>query len=140
MLETLAFQLCNGVLLKKTIADEHDELCEEICERILSEINHLSADKIECYHGCMETGWTDGEMVFDYLILYRIDKRYYKPIVIKNGVSQGHYLCKYFESNSRVSNIYVNQLLEMVCESSRDKFQAFLQEKYCIIRQDVLLF
>ncbi len=39
------------------------------------------------------------------------------------------------------ANYNVNELLELVCESSREKFHEFLKKKYSsFIRQEILMF
>lgn len=86
MLEHISFGLSHGYLSKSILAENRIEMDQEIVNRILLELSSLDGDKIECYHGCMTSGWTDGEKV-DYLILYKIDDGY-KPILIKNGLHQ----------------------------------------------------
>ena len=40
-----------------------------------------------------------------------------------------------------VNNYNVNELLELVCETSREKFYEFLKKKYSsFIRQEILMF
>ena len=122
-------------------------------------------------------------MVFDYLIMYKIDEGF-KPIIVKNGNCQGRCYKKWFEdyyeelSEDEANNGFykfekyyedpdihelnkdkeyqfikefedkyfghadykVDALLEFVCEIYREKLYKFLEEKYNVIKQDVLLF
>jgi hypothetical protein len=138
MLENIRFTLSYGYL-SKNLMENDNEMAERIVSRILEQLP--AGEKVECYHGCLESGWTDGEMVFDYLILYKMDDEF-KPIIVKNGIFSGCYM-KWFEKcYDRKENMsfYVNELLEVVCESSREKFHIFLQEKYNDIVPDILSF
>lgn len=179
MLEHKRFGLRRGYLSKSILAENDEKMDEEIIrKRILSEISSLDGDKIECYHACLSSGYTDAEMAFDYLILYKTDEGF-KPIVIKNGSHQwsrpSNWFEKYYtddvsddEYNKRFditecdetewnelkktekefehkyfgsSGYTLNELLDLVCESSREKFHEFLKEKYNdFIRQEILMF
>ena len=143
MVERMSFSLSRGYLSKTVLSENKAEMDEEIDSRMLLELSSLDIDKIECYHKCLPSGYTDAEMVFDYLIMYKTDDGY-KPIVIKNGVHQLSRPYEWFEKYYKYSGGYgytLNELLDLVCESSREKFHEFLKEKYSdIIRQDVLLF
>lgn len=139
MLECISFTLSYGYLSKKLMENDDDEMAEGIVSRILEQLP--TDDKVECYHGCLPSGLTDGEMVFDYLILYKIDDTF-KPIIVKNGVSLGCWMKwfeKYYDDRSE-KYFSINELLEVVCESSREKLHTFLEEKYNVITQDILLF
>jgi len=140
MNDDLRFNLEHGYLSKTTLAENIDEMDYDIIDKILSQMDCVDGDKIECYHGCLHSGLTDGEMVFDYLILYKTAEGF-KPMVVKNGVSCGCYM-NYFEKYFEPSEIYfsMNELVDFVCHSSREKLYKFLDEKYNNIRQEVLLF
>ena len=178
MVERMSFSLSRGYLSKTVLTENEAEMDEGIVSRMLLELSSLEIDKIECYHKCLPSGYTDAEMVFDYLIMYKTDDGY-KPIVIKNGVHQlsrpYEWFEKYYEDDvsddeynkrfditecdetelnelKKTEKIFthkyfgsasytLNELLDLVCESYREKFHEFLEEKYSeIIKQDVLLF
>lgn len=142
MLEDMSFNLSRGYLFKTLLTEKEEDMDEEmIRRRILTLLSTLGVDKIECYHTCLPSGYTDAEMVFDYLILYESDYGY-KPIVIKNGVHQWSRPNKWFVKYYKEDAYYTpNELLDLVCESSKEKFYEFLKEKYSDdIRQDVLVF
>lgn len=146
----MRFKLSRGYLSKTTLREKKDEdMDDEVISGFLSQLL-LERDKIECYHTCLPSGYTDAEMVFDYLILYKTDEGF-KPIVIKNGAHQWSRPSKWFERYyKKFANEYFdgachtlngNQLLDLVCESSREKFHEFLKEKYSdFIRQEILMF
>lgn len=148
MLQHMKFNLSRGYLSKTTLVEKEKEMDEGIVTRILSDLP--TGDKIECYHGVLPSGLTDGDMVFDYLILYKTGDKF-KPIVVKNAVSYGCYMkCfeKYYEPGiNEFQDMYfddsyyeLNEFLHFICETSREKFCKFLEEKYDVIRQDVLMF
>lgn len=166
MLERINFDLSHGYLYKSVLTQKEEDMDEEIIRtRILNLLSSLDLDKIECYHTCLPSGYNDAEMVFDYLILYKTDYGY-KPIVIKNGLHQwcrpNKWFDKYYkeydsdkEYNKRFNinedefeDTYfeppcytVNELLNLVCKSSRENLYEFLKEKYSHdIRQEILLF
>ena len=146
MLERMRFNLSRGYLSKSTLAENTIGMDEEIVSRILSELSSLDGDKIECYYYTLRSAYTDPEMVNDYLIMYKMDDGY-KPIIIKHGVHQWSRPYEWFESEwwkelEKTKNSYkLHELLDLVCEGSREKFHEFLKEKYSdVIKQDVLLF
>ncbi len=102
MLERISFTLSYGYLSKKLMEND-DEMAEGIVGRILEQIP--TGDKVECYYGCLPSGLTDGEMVFDYLILYKMDDAF-KPIVVKNGVSLGCYMQWFEKCNDHEENTF----------------------------------
>jgi hypothetical protein len=164
MLKRFSFELSYGYLSKLILRENNgDEIDKEILSQILSQFSSINSDIIECYYGCLPDISGEGE-VFDYLILYK-DSFGFKPIVIKNGICYGSGLneqlfIKYYEpfkidennenEEYRWSKEYqhrkfgyasyeTDELLELIHESSREKFHEFLKEKYDLQRV-VLLF
>ena len=165
MLERITFNLSRGYLSKTILAEKEDKMDDGIVSGILSELSSLDGDKIECYYGSITSGTTDSRIAYDYLILYKFDDGF-KPVVVKNG---SHQLCRpsewfehYYEDIEieefdddnpyhwtkefqdkyfGQANYNVNELLELVCETSREKFYEFLKKKYSsFIRQEILMF
>ena len=177
MSHTMHFNLSRGYLSKSVFMENNIGFDEEISTEILSQLPLTPNDKIECYHGCLPSGYTDSHMVFDYVIMHKIHDGY-KPIVIKNGSHRWCHPSKIFDAyyNEEVSdeeynkrfgvtdcdecewdelkktkkefehkyfgssNYTINELLDLVSETSREKFHEFLEEKYKYISQEVLLF
>lgn len=144
MLNNISFDLSHGYLSKEILSKKNEsELDYNIIRQILYIISSLDEDKVECYHGCLPSE-TGSDMIFDYLILYRISNGF-KPIFIKNGYYRRtslHKCFKGFKSDDETEfNYYsINQLLDFVNEDSREKFYKFLEEKYNIIKQEILIF
>lgn len=181
----MTFNLSHSYLSKSILMGKHedkseekwvqnDKMDEKIINRILSEVSSLNGDKIECYHRRLPFGLTDGNKLFDYLLLYKFDDGF-KPIIIKNCYCPSKWFEDYYkeevseeEYNKRFgitecdesecnelkktkkefehkyfghADYYGNELLDLVCNSSREKFYEFLKEKYDgDIKQDVVLF
>lgn len=143
MLQGINFELSRGYLFKTILVEKEHEMDNGIVRRILLELSSVDGDKIECYHGCLPSSLSDPEMIFDYLIMYKIGDGF-KPIVIKNG-RQCHLnpseLFEEYYKEYKYLHFDCCKLLEFICESSKMKFHEFLKEKYSdFVNQDVLFF
>ena len=144
-LETETFELTHGWLRKDLLRKKHHD---ESCRTILSLIENLSGDKVECYYSPLGDE-NRGDTYLDVLLLVKEEEEGFKPIVIKNTIKCAVGRCveynNYKEGGVEYSVVdYVTWNVDTLMKHVYDKYRCglrdFLIKKYNLVRDEVILF
>jgi hypothetical protein len=146
-LEYEMFQISHGMLCKDRLRKKHHD---ESCRTILSLIENLPGDKVECYCSTLDNEYR-GDTYFDVLLLVKTceEEGGFMPIVIKNTMLCAVGRCiEYTDYNEGgveycvvdYENWNVDTLMKHVQEKYRDGLLDFLVKKYNLVRDEVILF
>lgn len=147
-LEHYTFEFHQGKLCKDKLRARPNN---DVLVRILQQIVDLQDDKIDSYIGALPNEYGGGHDAFinDVLLLVKLDNAAgYKPIVIKNA-NPGIYQCMEYEHHMNETVEYtisdyvqwnVDQLLIYVNDTYKNKLYQFLEKKYNIVEDEIVLF
>lgn len=139
------FELTHGWLRKDLLRKKHHD---ESCRTILSKIETMQGDKVECYYSTLGDE-NRGDTYLDVLLLVKEDEEGFRPFVIKNTIRCAVGRCVEYMNYNEGGVVYsvvdyetwnVDELMKHVYDKYKGGLRDFLIKKYDIMHDEVVIF